>query len=259
MTVALCVKAAGRGVETPLEAPRSPISEAGWHARMSSRFAGKGACARCFSGFPTSGLGRRPTGRSGRRRGRVITTSQQAGEPAFGIGDVIAKVSQVAFGKPLVTNVLRGHVAEAIIALALEPEWIWCSADYAGWDFERADGIRLEVKQSAAMQSWSTGKPSKAIFDVAARTGYWEAGTEWIAKAGRPAHLYVFAHHGIYGDDADHRDPSQWGFYVVPSHVLPDVKQIGLSSIARLTSPVPIAALADKVRVTALQMGAQRA
>ncbi len=49
-----------RGVETPLEAPRSPISEAGWHARMSSRLAGKGACARCFSGFPTSGLGRRP-------------------------------------------------------------------------------------------------------------------------------------------------------------------------------------------------------
>jgi len=195
----------------------------------------------------------------GRRRGEISTTSQQAGEPAFGIGDVIAKVSQVAFGKPLVTNVLRGHVAEAIIALALEPEWSWCSADYAGWDFERADGLRLEVKQSAAMQSWSTGKPSKAIFDVAARTGYWEAGTEWIAMAGRPAHLYVFAHHGIYGDDADHRDPSQWQFYVTAARDLPDAKQIGLSSITRLTSPVPVAALADKVRVTALQMGAQRA
>ncbi len=209
--------------------------------------------------FPTSGFGRRPTGGPGRRRGRIITTSQQAGEPAFGIDDVIAKVSQVAFGKPLVTNVLRGHVAEAIIALALEPEWTWCSADYAGWDFERADGLRLEVKQSAAMQSWSTGKPSKAIFDVAARTGYWEAGTEWIAMAGRPAHLYVFAHHGIYGDDADHRDPSQWQFYVTAARNLPDVKQIGLSSITRLTSPVSVAALADKVRVTALQMGAQRA
>ena len=255
MTVVLCVKAAERGVETPLEAPRSPILEAGWHARMSSRFAGKGACARCFSGFPTSGFGRRPTGRSGRRRSRIITTSQQAGEPTFGIGDVIAKVSQVAFGKPLVTNVLRGHVAEAIIALALESEWNWCSADYAGWDFERADGLRLEVKQSAAMQSWSTGKPSKAIFDVAARTGYWESGTEWIAKAGRPAHLYVFAHHGIYGDDADHRDPSQWAFYVVPSQALPDVKKLGLATISTLTSPVPVTALADTVRVAASSLG----
>src|SRR5690606_33166116 len=140
-----------------------------------------------------------------------------------------------------------------------EPEWTWCSADYAGWDFERADGLRLEVKQSAAMQSWSTGKPSKAIFDVATRTGYWEAGTEWIAKAARPAHLYVFAHHGIYGDNAHHRGPSQRQFYLTPARDLPGAKQIGLSSITSLTSPVPVAALAEKVRVKAIQMGAQRA
>jgi len=196
-----------------------------------------------------------PQERSGRRRGRIITTSQQAGTPAFGIGDVIAKVSQVAFGKPLVTNVLRGHVAEAIIALALEPEWTWSSADYAGWDFERSDGLRLEVKQSAAMQSWSTGKPSRAIFDVAARTGYWESGTKWIAEPGRPAHLYVFAHHSIYGDDADHRDPAQWQFYVVPSRALPDVKTLGLATISTLTSPVPVMALADEVRIAASLLG----
>ncbi|MFA7586476.1 hypothetical protein ACVENA_19455 [Sphingopyxis sp. 550A] len=164
---------------------------------------------------------------------------------------MITKVSQVAFGKPLVTNVLRGHVAEAIIALALEPEWSLCSADYAGWDFERADGLRLEVKQSAAMQSWSTGKPSKAIFDVAARTGYWESGTEWIAKEGRPAHLYVFAHHGVYGDHADHRDPAQWEFYVVPTSALPDVKQISLSRIKLIAAAVAIDSLAVTVRSTA--------
>jgi hypothetical protein len=167
---------------------------------------------------------------------------------------VIAKVSQVTFGKPLVTNVLRGQVAEAIVALALEPEWNWCSADYSGWDFERADGLRLEVKQSAVMQSWSTGKPSKAVFDVAARTGYWESGTEWIAQVGRPAHIYIFAHHGIYANHADHRDPSQWQFYVVATRDLPDVKQVALSTISRFTEPVPISALADKVRVVASQI-----
>ncbi len=187
----------------------------------------------------------------GATEGRIITTSQQAGTPAFGIGDVIARVSQVAFGKPLVTNVLRGHVAEAIVALALEPEWRLCGGDYAGWDFERADGLRLEVKQSAAMQSWSTNKPSKPIFDVAARTGHWQAGTQWIAEAGRPAHLYVFAHHGIYADHADHRDPAQWEFYVVDTRDLPDIKQAALSTISRLTSAVPVTALADTVRVTA--------
>jgi len=213
---------------------------------MSSRLAGKGACARCLSGFPTSGFGRRPR-TEGATEGHIEDASISTA-PAFGIADVIAKVSQVAFGKPLVTNVLRGHVAEAIIALALEPEWNWCSADYAGWDFERADGFRLEVKQSAAMQSWSTGKPSKAVFDVAARTGYWESGTEWIGKAGRPAHLYVFAHHGVFGDHADHRDPAQWEFYVVPTSALPDVKQISLSRIRPMSAGVSMANLAATVR-----------
>lgn len=68
--------------------------------------------------------------------------------------DVIAKVTASAFGQPLVTNVLRGHVVEAMVALALEPEWRWCSGDYAAWDFERADGLRMEVRQSAYRQSW---------------------------------------------------------------------------------------------------------
>lgn len=192
-----------------------------------------------------------PQRKIGATEGRIITTSQQTGPLAFGINEVIARVSQVAFGKPLVTNVLRGHVAEAIVALALEPEWRLCGGDYAGWDFERPDGLRLEVKQSAAMQSWSTSKPSKPIFDVAARTGHWQAGTQWIAEAGRPAHIYVFAHHGIYADHADHRDPMQWQFYVVATSQLPDVKQVALSTISRLSSSVPVTALADTVRVTA--------
>lgn len=195
-----------------------------------------------------------PHRKIGATEGRIITTSSQARAPQFGIGDVIARVTQVAFGKPLVTNVLRGHVAEAIVALALEPQWRLCGGDYAGWDFERADGFRLEVKQSAVMQSWPTNKPSKPIFDVAARTGYWQAGTQWIAEAGRPAHLYVFAHHGIYADHADHRDPAQWEFFVVPTRHLPDIKQAALSTISRLTSAVRITALADKVRVTASQI-----
>nr|WP_047166064.1 hypothetical protein [Sphingomonas sp. Y57] len=33
------------GVETPLISSVIQFLEAGWHARMSSRFAGKGACA----------------------------------------------------------------------------------------------------------------------------------------------------------------------------------------------------------------------
>lgn len=192
--------------------------------------------------FPTSGSGRRPDpfrATEGNIEHVSISTAR-----GFGTTEVVEKVSQAAFGKPLITNILRGHVAEAIIALALEPEWTWCSADYAGWDFERSDGLRLEVKQSAARQSWGTDKPSKPSFDVAARTGYWEGGTRWIEKPGRAAHLYVLAHHGIYDDSADHRDPSQWEFFVIPSGSLPDIKRISLKAAQGLAPAVTIAELA---------------
>ena len=79
----------------------------------------------------------------------------------FGPAEVVAKAADAAFGKPLVTNVLRAQLVEAMIALVLVPEWHWCGADYAPCDFERADDLRLEVKQSAARQSWSTDKPSR--------------------------------------------------------------------------------------------------
>ncbi len=237
-------------METPHETPRSPISEAGWHARMSSRLAGKGACARCLSGFPTSGSGRRPDpfrATEGNIEHASISTAR-----GFGTTEVVEKVSQAASGKPLITNILRGHVAEAIIALALEPEWAWCSADYAGWDFERSDGLRLEVKQSAVRQSWGTDKPSKPSFDVAARTGYWEGGTRWIEKPGRAAHLYILAHHGIYDDSADHRDPFQWEFFVIPSGSLPDVKRISLGTVRSIATAVPISELGITVRSVAM-------
>jgi len=163
---------------------------------------------------------------------------------ASSIDAVVAKVSEAAFGKPLITNVLRGQVVEAIIAMALEPDWKWCSADYASWDFENATGCRLEVKQSALRQSWETDASVKSVpgFDVAARKGRWE-GTKWIAEPGRAAHLYILAYHGIADDSADHRDPRQWAFFVIPSMSLPPVKRLTLPKAKQLAQPCSVADL----------------
>lgn len=130
-------------------------------------------------------------------------------------------------------------MAEAIVASALEPEWQWCSEDYASWDFERNDGARLEVKQSAARQSWAApdAKPSACYFDIAARTGRWENGADWIREPGRCADLYVFAHHPVSDVTADHRDPRQWLFYVVSTARLPERKRIGISAVLTLSGP----------------------
>jgi hypothetical protein len=154
-----------------------------------------------------------------------------------------------------VTNVLRGLVAEAIVALALEPEWTWCGGDYASWDFVNQNGLRLEVKQSAARQSWAVGNATTACsFDIAIRTGRYE-GTIWVPEAGRAAHLYVFAHHPVAEETADHRDPAQWDFYVVATDHLPATKRLTLKRLQSLTEPETFEKLAEAVRRVAAPAG----
>ncbi len=174
----------------------------------------------------------------------------------FDKAEIVAKACDAAFGKPLITNVLRAQIVEAIVAIALEPEWRWCSANYAPCDFQRIDGMRLEVKQSASRQTWTTSKPSKAIFDVAPRTGRNEP-TGWVEEFGRAAQIYVFAHHDIFDDSADHCDVTQWVFYVVPTCKLPDVKQISLNTVKALASPVSIEDLAQGVETSLKYMAGE--
>ena len=156
---------------------------------------------------------------------------------------VIAHAARAAFGQLLVTNTLRSMVVEAMLDLALLADWRWCAADFAGWDFEHADGTRLEVKQSAARQTWAAPlRPSRPSFDIAQRLGYWEGGSTWVEGAGRHAHIYVFAHHPAVDAKADHRDPQQWDFYVAGTEALPATKSI---SLARVREIVPACGYAD--------------
>lgn len=76
-----------------------------------------------------------------------------------------------------------------------------------------------------------------------------------MAEAGRAAQIYVFAHHPQVDDDADHRDPAQWQFYVVPASALPDSQRISLSSLARLAEPVQFERLAEAVGAVADDVG----
>jgi hypothetical protein len=144
------------------------------------------------------------------------------------------------FDQPVISNLYRPHYVERMIALALGEGFELVSADWAGWDIESSEGVRIEVKQSAAWQTWSDAtsepKPSSAVFDISARTGHWTAGgAKWVPKAGRQAHLYIFAWHPITKpDEVDHRDPGQWLFYIVPMTELPaGQKTISQSVIAQ--------------------------
>lgn len=161
------------------------------------------------------------------------------------VDDIVRKASEVTFDRPLVTNVFRAVIAEAIVAAAL-PDWNWCSGDYASCDFRHRDSTRLEVKQSAARQTWYAERASRPSWDIRPRTGYWGR-NGWISKKGRYAHIYVFAHHPVRTKRADHRDPRQWVFYVVETSNLPDAKSLSEAAAASLADPITFDRLAPRV------------
>ncbi len=153
---------------------------------------------------------------------------------------VVQHAAEAVFGKPLVNNVFRSIIVEAIIDLALDSEWEWCSGDWSAFDFQHKDGTRLEVKQSAARQSWSpsTLTRPRPAFDIAPRTGYWIEGSSWVQSEGRNADIYVFAYHPQSGEDSDHRNPIQWEFYGIAAKDLPPQRTISLGRLRALTRPV---------------------
>ena len=126
------------------------------------------------------------------------------------------------FDRPLMLNIHRGIYAEHLVLSALGEPWELVGA-WNIWDLQSGTtGVRLEVKQSALLQTWSekyggpgTGSPS---FDIESRTGFYDSNCEdakWTrlpcGATVRSADIYVFAWHpNSDPEEADHRDIHQW-------------------------------------------------
>jgi hypothetical protein len=161
--------------------------------------------------------------------------------------DLIARITSRLFGQPILTNVVRGEVVEEICLMALEPEWRHAGGDYGAWDLENPKtGSRIQIKQSAARQSWGISI-SAPTFSIAQKTGHYE-GANWIAKPSRNADIFVFGWHPLMDDAADHRIVEQWQFYVVPETKLPPQKSIRLSVLERLVEPCLWSELNAKIK-----------
>jgi hypothetical protein len=170
--------------------------------------------------------------------------------------ETIAEMVAELYGQPIMSNLTRPLYLEKLLARLLKGEWRHVGGDWSGWDLENfASRARIELKQSAARQTWTdsptrVGKPTKPIFDIQERTGYFgNGGSTWINTPGRPADLYVFAWHPVFDpkEAVDHRDPDQWEFYLVPETQLPKgQKTIGLNSLMNLES-APVRATASDI------------
>jgi hypothetical protein len=181
------------------------------------------------------------------------------------VQSILADLVRDLFDQRIMSNLFRPHYVERLVQAALGDDYRLVSADWAGWDIDGPNGLRIEVKQSAARQTWTDrpslgGKLTRGTFDIAPRTGYYDHGGDWVPSTGRPAHIYIFAWHPIGElEHADHRDPTQWRFFVVATDDLPrGQKTISLGKISQASEEIDFAQLrsaverlASEVRISA--------
>jgi len=121
----------------------------------------------------------------------------------------------------LLSNATRGRFAEFIVANALGIPLDEVRDEWGAYDLLSPEGIRVEVKSAAYIQSWYQSKPSIISFRVP-KTRSWDADTNLQAsEAHRQAQVYVFAL--LAHSDQTTIDPlnvKQWCFFVLPTIVL---------------------------------------
>lgn len=138
----------------------------------------------------------------------------------------------------LVSNATRGVLAEYLVACALGLEG-GMRTEWDAFDLRTSEGVTVEVKSAAYLQSWHQARESAISFDIRSTMG-WDAATNTSGTvARRQADVYVFAllHHR---DKAtiDPLDATQWTFHVVPTATLdarfPTQKRLGLGALLDL-------------------------
>lgn len=129
----------------------------------------------------------------------------------------------------IIENSLRGHLCEIMVAEAMGPECRLVSGGWHAWDLELGepgtpDFLRIQVKNSAALQSWHSegSTPSECSFSLTyrARPAFFERDNPGVPcePHGFLCDLYVLCHHPETDPSiADHADPDQWLVYLVPT------------------------------------------
>ena len=138
----------------------------------------------------------------------------------------------------VLNNTLRGMVAEYIVSQALEA----CTPVRVEWDpvdITTPEGIKIEVKSAAYLQSWHQKRPSTISFRIA-KTLPWDPKTNQYGKTRvRSADVYVFCL--LTPKDGRTVNPlelTQWEFYVLPTSTLNsslgNQKTVSLSRLKKL-------------------------
>ncbi len=188
--------------------------------------------------------------------GRLKATQKSGGE-VFHFDGESTTIDLCSFWQwstsDLMSNAIRGMLAEFIVARALGDQVTGVRSEWDAYDLETEDGIKIEVKSSAYLQSWHQEKLSQVSFGIL-KTKYWSPDTGlYDEESLRQADVYVFA--VLAHKDKATADPlnlNQWLFYVLPTTVFnerrSDQKTITLGSLEKLCeSPLTFSKLQEGV------------
>lgn len=121
----------------------------------------------------------------------------------------------------LVSNATRGVLAEFIVASALGISIKQPREEWAAWDLTTPEGVKVEVKSAAYVQSWSQNQLSKISFNTP-KTRAWDANNNRQSdESKRQADVYILAllAHKMK-TTIDPLNLDQWEFFVLPTRVL---------------------------------------
>jgi hypothetical protein len=116
----------------------------------------------------------------------------------------------------LLSNAARGIFAEFLVAAALGIKIEKPREEWATYDLKTKEGITIEVKSAAYLQSWNQNRLSSIKFDIKKKKGSDDYGRTIEGAPQRWADVYIFCllAHQDKGT-VNPLDVSQWEFYVV--------------------------------------------
>jgi hypothetical protein len=177
--------------------------------------------------------------------GRVIPTRQ----------DILKQMVDCMYSPPIINNVHLGDVVEVMVLAALGGDWKHVGLGWHPWDLQRGDGqdrVRIQVKQTAALQLWGPTKTRTLSFGwKKSKPKNWEDYNPgvYIEDEGWFCDLFVFGLHDETDKDiADQADPRQWAFMVIPTSALePKTKTMQLSKARQRWTTVKWQQLSQEV------------
>src|SRR5690606_30413767 len=148
----------------------------------------------------------------------------------------------------LLNNALRGTIAEFIVAKAVNAT-NEIRVEWDAFDLTTPEGLKIEVKSAAYLQSWKQERDSSIQFSIRSAKG-WDAATNISAtESSRNADVYVFCL--LKEKDRSLVNPlnlNQWDFFILATEQINrekgTQKTIGINSLLKMN---PIAAGYDEL------------